>query len=347
MVPQSRQRYGKALQLLSTALRDQKDLKKDSTLATVLCLGIYEAVSGDVPLGTTNWGSHVDVLEHLLRARLNDGVESTSSELWSYNAHVYLQQRNLSQWNRPSKETEFLVSNMRRDYSVKRLGGLVCETCHMLAKAYEFLSQTAFDADSTTTLLEITRLSNLLDQRLSAWSNEVSRDYRFTSIETPDGFFCPSNDSDPRSRNTIHVYGNPVIASMWNVYRGTRITLLYGLMKCLTGGQLCGAIDSDCPEIVDMNRQSLDTLHELFNDICASVPYLLGEIDQQGNLQQCRQSKAVGGFLLLWPLRTTLFLDMVDPVRKAWNTKQLEHVKYSLGIQRATDPFPQFPKGKR
>ena len=42
MVPQSRQRYGKALQLLSTALRDQKDLKKDSTLATVLCLGIYE-----------------------------------------------------------------------------------------------------------------------------------------------------------------------------------------------------------------------------------------------------------------------------------------------------------------
>ena len=43
MVPQSRRRYGKALQLLSTALRDQEELKKDSTLATVLCLGIYEA----------------------------------------------------------------------------------------------------------------------------------------------------------------------------------------------------------------------------------------------------------------------------------------------------------------
>lgn len=235
---------------------------------------------------------------------------------------------------------------MRQDYPVKRLGGLVCETCHMLARANEFLSQATFDADSTTTLSEITRLSNLLDQRLSAWSNEVSGSYRFTSIETPDGFFCPSIGSDPRSRNTIHVYGNPVIAAMWNIYRGARIFLLYGLMKCLTRGQQCGVINSYCPKIIDMNRQASDTLHDLFNDICASVPYLLGELDQQGNLQQCRQSKAVGGFLLLWPLRTILLLDMVDPVQKAWITKQLEHVKYSLGIHRATDPFPQFPKGK-
>lgn len=43
LVPQARQCYGKALQLTTRILSDPKEVRKDSTLATILCLGMYEA----------------------------------------------------------------------------------------------------------------------------------------------------------------------------------------------------------------------------------------------------------------------------------------------------------------
>lgn len=42
LVPQARQRYGRALSLIAEALRKQENLKEDPVLATILCLGYYE-----------------------------------------------------------------------------------------------------------------------------------------------------------------------------------------------------------------------------------------------------------------------------------------------------------------
>ena len=42
LVVQARQRYGKALKLIALALNDPEELKKDSTLAAVLCASCYE-----------------------------------------------------------------------------------------------------------------------------------------------------------------------------------------------------------------------------------------------------------------------------------------------------------------
>lgn len=255
--------------------------------------------------------------------------------------------RNLTQHIRPSREAKLLLNSIPQDLPTKRLGGLVCETCTMLARADELLIQNTFDANSITTLLGVIRLSTLLDQSLRAWSHEVSGDYRFTSIETPDGFFGPSTSLRRGSKNAIHLYSSPAVATMWNVYRVARVLLLHCLQKCLTRRQQCGATDLESQETIDMNVQSVETIHDFFENIYASVPYLLGDIDKQGNLQQCQPKKAIGGFFLLWPLRMTLFLDLIDPVQKAWITTRLEHIRHLLGIQVATVPFPEFPKGKR
>lgn len=42
IVPAGRQSYGKALRLLSTSFRENADICGDQTLATVLCLDLYE-----------------------------------------------------------------------------------------------------------------------------------------------------------------------------------------------------------------------------------------------------------------------------------------------------------------
>lgn len=44
LVPQARQRYGKALSLLAGDLRQRENLKEDRVLATILCMGYYEVI---------------------------------------------------------------------------------------------------------------------------------------------------------------------------------------------------------------------------------------------------------------------------------------------------------------
>ena len=42
LLPQARRQYGRALKLLAQALSNPEEWKKDGTLATVLCLSVYE-----------------------------------------------------------------------------------------------------------------------------------------------------------------------------------------------------------------------------------------------------------------------------------------------------------------
>ena len=44
LVPQARQRYGKALSLVAGDLNRQENLKEDRVLATILCMGYYEVL---------------------------------------------------------------------------------------------------------------------------------------------------------------------------------------------------------------------------------------------------------------------------------------------------------------
>ena len=57
-----------------------------------------------------------------------------------------------------------------------------------------------------------------------------------------------------------------------------------------------------------VNLHATDKVQSLVADICASVPYLLGELDQEGKLQHPQRIKAIGGFYLLFPLRAMLFI---------------------------------------
>lgn len=62
---------------------------------------------------------------------------------------------------------------------------------------------------------------------------------------------------------------------------------------------------------------------------------MLGEIDQEANLRNVGQSKAVGGLFLLWPLGTLLFLEYLPPEQIAWVKKRLIYIRNALGIQQA------------
>ena len=132
--------------------------------------------------------------------------------------------------------------------------------------------------------------------------------------------------------NHIHTYDSLSIGSLWNAYRTDRIYLLQHLIQGashLVKAETY-ATRTSIPQLVHRLTAQRKALAD---DICASVSYMLGEIDQQANLRDPRQSKAIGGLLLLWPLGSLLYLNFLPTEQNAWIKERLAFIRDVHGIQ--------------
>ena len=241
--------------------------------------------------------------------------------------------RNLSQHIRPNREMEALVQSPIREPAPRQLGALVCETCHLLARADNIPSKSMTTSEVPDSLLATISKGAVLDQKLEAWADDLPGPYRYKSFHTPD--YSLENTLGLHPMSSFHLYSNIFIASSWNLNRITRMILLTNVGRWISALAKDSARETTSTEDNDCNLQTRDKIQSLVGDICASVPYLLGELDHEGKLQHPQHTKAIGGLYLLFPLRAMLFIESIDPVQKAWIRKRLAYIKNALGIQGA------------
>ena len=182
-------------------------------------------------------------------------------------------------------------------------------------------------------LLETISEGAVLDQKLEAWADDLPGPYRYKSFHTAD--YSLENTLGLHPMPSFHSYSSIFIATSWNLNRITRMILLTNIGRWISALAKDSTQKTTSTENNDHNLQTTDKIHSLVGDICASVPYLLGELDQEGQLQHPQQAKALGGFYLVFPLRAMLFIESIDPVQKSWIRKRLAYIKNTLGIQRA------------
>jgi hypothetical protein len=65
----ARKSYGKALQLTNAALRDQAEAVKDTTMLSVLVLGLFEMIGGSSARTTEAWQKHLNGAAALAKIR--------------------------------------------------------------------------------------------------------------------------------------------------------------------------------------------------------------------------------------------------------------------------------------
>lgn len=192
----------------------------------------------------------------------------------------------------PAGRSEFIFTDPRRGPYAREFGGLGCEACHILASADKALQQTTISALSATDLQTIITSELSLDARLGAWSERAAAGYKFEKMATPNTS-SPVNAHPLQPNISIHLYNSPLVAYMWNQYRCTRIMLLQSMLSCSLQQ---GSNNPWEPPSLQVNGTSIpvvEQIQELVNDVFASVPYLLDEVDRDGNLKTAQQNKAV------------------------------------------------------
>lgn len=161
-----------------------------------------------------------------------------------------------------------------------------------------------------------------LDLKIVQWAESLPSIWKYTSIR--------NNSTTSSPPNSVQVHQDFFTAGTWNSWRSMRIRLIQILMA---------TVELLREEAIDFGSQMIrwrKTLLDLANDVCSTVPYLLGEIDGQGIPRGTAKGIALGGYMLLYPLQIISTVEGLPESYHDWIETKLIYIAGIQGIEQAS-----------
>ena len=307
-------------------------------------------ISGEKPQDKV-WDSHGGGREFLLRLRgvqqlesqrgkslfrnsYTQMVSSTNNVIYYFHLMDTQSMSALSKSRRLPDESPEWLSHLEQDPST-HLAMCIYKISRIRAAAPELLVGDLTQQSTQQRLVQLLHQGISMDVELQSWSDGLSGSYRYKELSIAEAPRQQTSHLLPMQPTNVHVYHDIWVASLWNHYRFARIRLLETLVDCESR--------LDFPETLEMRLQESsislrnwnETSVKMVDDICASVPFLMGDVDVQGNLSRGSGGIALGGYYLLWPLHVASSTRIVGADQKAWIKGRLRHLGTVMGINQA------------
>ena len=159
-----------------------------------------------------------------------------------------------------------------------------------------------------------------MDLDLVGWSDTVPKEWHYVSTAIGNE---TQKDVYPQS---IDTYDDDLVANNWNSWRMYRLHLLTIIMKCTS----ILSISKGDLKYEREDFQAIDTIQELVNGICSSVPFHLGHIVDDkyrsrslyphafGAALEPSPTGALGVFMLKAPLNVAATMTCVPESQRRW-----------------------------
>ncbi|KAK2482305.1 hypothetical protein H9L39_04097 [Fusarium oxysporum f. sp. albedinis] len=311
-------RYLKAVRVLKEAIQTEHLGSNHQALYGVLLLCGYETMTGYSSMPSA-WGAHVDGALALLKLWANHLDSPFSRSIYFFILkNVVMSQMQICE---PVDElfTQGYYSSCQ-DPEIR----LLSIAADIPRLQHQSISLTQL---GTTEIERIIHDANALEFQLSTWAKGLPPAWSYvTALHI---------NSDARSEyapRSVHRYAHFYTARVWNFYRVSHLILLSIRLRAF----------SALPSSLD-TRKIAKRMAELVDDICATVPYLLGNDLCKMNLQfvtnHRRQEDSLlnsystvkragnvqtGKFSLVWPLYVARSASEVPQGQKDWIRKQLQ-----------------------
>ena len=304
----ARRSYGRALSLVNAMLSDAEEVKSDEALTSIHLIGMYEIISGDKP---TLWAGHHAGQRALIRLRGPTQFTSQRGRALYRLIHIILQLQSLHYRHQPLSTPDV---------------------------AFDTLYPTPHSAKLAELLLEVTKLKRTvtgpaewdedaiaLDQKMQSWSDSAPEGLRFRPV--------PVENTLLRIRypERIWIFKGIQMANARNIFTCARIYLLQAMLDYRARLPLEDFTRSPLPSEASIRQ----CLREFVGDICATVPFMLGEIDNQGALNFDGRRKAIGAYYLLWPLHVAATVKDLPAAQAVWIADRLFYIGHVAGIKQA------------
>lgn len=308
--------YTQALRKLKSIILDTTCSTSDQVLLAVLLLSNYENMSArsEDPRLYCESFQHMDGAMALLNLRRQNlrGILADKSLDREVRSQIIRQAVYrgipIPVWLQSGKQFGLEGSELLLDSCIVKTAILR----HNVSQYLKLLTQSSC-AVSQTVLKQLSKLlcdARSLDEQLTEWSSNVPPEYIYEAYMFP--------TSEPQYRAAYYcgmtsTYTSIAHAAMWNRYRGARLVVsclvnkIIGYITIVNGGPR--------EDMQAQLEQTRSTQQGLVDEICASVPFLLGN----GN----SAASTYGAFTLSWPLIITLAVQTLSDDQRQWIRDQL------------------------
>ncbi|MCJ1432341.1 hypothetical protein MMC27_001697 [Xylographa pallens] len=339
--------YGRALAGMMLAMSNKVTATSDETLAAVAALSVYEAISGrksrKEPFTLHRLG-----LSTILKLRGPDQFQSSFGRDVFVAINKILLWRDLQDQRRPTLGLADwpvgLYSNPAMEFSA-RLAVRAVDLCGRTREAAE-VAHADRDVEWLQNLGILIQDALDIDQEVQQHLDNPPKNWHWWSLPVPWTGTTASNTSSSSSESgesddgqhsspmypsRIDIYPSLTIATHWNTVRGNRLPIFrtFRTLSLLTRQHPLVAFPA-LPSLADLHK-SLDTI---ITDICASVPFLVGDFDASGALSDT-SARIQGGHVLslIWALHMLCGIDGLEPGLKAWMLKVLARMGTAGGVK--------------
>jgi hypothetical protein len=324
LTSRARKGYVSALRLTNAALRSPTAAKKDSTLFSIMILGIYETVAGTNAQSVLAWTSHVNGAAALVDYR---GVEQFNSESGQRLFYQVVSNMMISCLQRTIAMPKRIIE--LRDASAK----IMLTPKPIWNVADTIIDFTSFRADVREGRLvgprEIITKALELDQRFIASFSNPPGDWRYETIFT---------DQSPHLvwNNVYHRFKYDWAPPVWNGMRTCRIMLHETIRdQLLVSASAANPVFT--PDDADAQESaSVSICIEMGRDVMRSVPQHDPTQDLTQDLTQPKTVLAgTHHAYIIWPLYLVGGMDVAPGNVKTWVVRRLKIMSEEEGIKQA------------
>ncbi|PGG99789.1 hypothetical protein AJ79_08411 [Helicocarpus griseus UAMH5409] len=314
--------YSKALFKTKLALQNFNDAVDDGTLLAIMILGFYENSVTDKSTQASNhilpmWASrtfaHHDGALAVLKLRRQLSPGTTCGKNLDKLVRRQLMRSLLLRNMCPPPWLEDGAEYGEHDF-ILELDRSMVEVSKIRYRASALFADHPFISPSDESKMTSFRLllteAQLLENDLAAWANCLPMGSWYTThIVKNKGF---ENTRNSVFNSTVHIYSSVGYSGVWNRYRALRLAVNDIILKVLSAFN--GLPDFDSPINGPLSENAKLTIQHLADDLCASVPYMLGLVELNGSVDHDdaieikapaslkTAVKATTATLLCWPL---------------------------------------------
>ncbi|KAF2152681.1 hypothetical protein K461DRAFT_268587 [Myriangium duriaei CBS 260.36] len=337
MMAKARTSYGKALTALNLSLRRPLDAVKDTTIATIILLQIFEHITCDDSL---SMGNHDSGLRMLLNMRGDSQLDTSQGRGIARIIFGYLFSRDVTDTRNTSdvmkRGAHRLGYPPEHPARQRRPGSNGMP--EILRQLNLLFSRDPTDPAVRAEAIQLMQSLAHFDQVYDHWTETVSQDWQARKVRVTFDHLNTKATTVPRS-GIVHMYGCQLLACYNTIWRMQYVTLHKKLIRM---ANYLGITDWSIPPSADSPEgyhlsvlHSLGAVHRLNHEILSSAACAVGEVTQSGGVAHMTAGRAVGAYYLLWPLMHITHDELATKEQKEDAKRALAFIGNVLGIKRA------------
>ena len=207
-------------------------------------------------------------------------------------------------------------------------------TAQICAEAQVLFDSSERNDEWKYSLLEIIKKTTAIDLQYQSWIDNYSiyETWRYQTV------YLSPDDALPAD-GMVQVHHDFYTAYIWASCRSKRAHLHEVSLHCLSLlGCHSGTKDlSSKLKSLDLDENLLTRLKGIIEDmvsgICATAPFMLGDIDLVGKLALEGKRIPLAGYMLLWPLLVARASTNKGSEMEAWINRRFEFMDSEMGIR--------------